>query len=309
MNQKNKTFWKNVGIFGGLVVGAATLLYMHTTREFDHLEKLLPLQVKDAVRQAVVPISGEVTSVRSRLDTIDGELKILAPEIESLLLSKFKKFASQPVKDVAKNLAEFHQSVKAARLLKVRSSPELLKQVSLKLSKVNRADPDYWPATAEFISYRSENLLPRLAGKVRAQNLPKCIDQSLKPSVVIAVPAPNKVSFDLPYYEDCKFTLDDPTDEARVNQDLARNATGVAFKNALIEYHGGEISIQLLQDSKNPNRKISSLVFENCVYDFTMTQNPSPAAEKILNILLLETSGDIAIPPGTSIRLIPSSHQ
>jgi hypothetical protein len=141
------------------------------------------------------------------------------------------------------------------------------------------------------------------------ENLPVCTTTTLHPSQVISVPSPTKFTARLPFYEHCKVMLDDPAQEEEIKQKMrfGGGGAGIAFYNALVQYRGGEISIPLLQDSHDPNRKISSLAFVDCTFDLMATQNPSPQAEEILWTLLLNTSGDFLLPPASTVWLIPPS--
>jgi hypothetical protein len=68
---------------------------------------------------------------------------------------------------------------------------------------------------------------------------------------------------------------------------------------------GGPIQIAFLQDADNPSRKISPLVFTNCLFDVSFSGTPPADAQEVLKILLLNQNGNIAVPPGTTVRPVP----
>lgn len=181
-----------------------------------------------------------------------------------------------------------------------------------RLSKVNHTHPNYWPTTAEFISYRSENLSPQLADEFAAtrNKLPRCTDKPPSPPQVLSVPSPTKFTSTGAIYQDCKVQLDDPTDEDRINKALEQESLFVTFRRSLVEYHGGPITIHLLRDLHNPSRPISTLGFEDCIFDFSVVGTPSAEGQTVLLALLLNTSGDIYLPGGATVTPIqpPAPH-
>lgn len=260
------------------------------------------------VSQRVDKTNEEVSGVRSRVDQIVGQLEVLRPFMESIVQSQMKKSSGLPIREFERNLPSLRATLSQARLLEVKSPPELLSSLSTKLEAARVSAPNYWPAAAELISYRSENSSSKFASAMSSENLPICTTTILHPGPVISVPSPTKIIFELPFYEHCKVMLDDPAQDAEINRQVeARAAAGIALKNALVQYRGGEISIRLLQDAHDANRKISSLVFVNCVFDLAAPENPSPPSEEVLRTLLRSRSGDILVTPGTHLIRVPPS--
>jgi hypothetical protein len=91
---------------------------------------------------------------------------------------------------------------------------------------------------------------------------------------------------------------DDPEDDARLNKFIKEGGVGVEFRDSLIEYRGGEIHVILFRDKNELNRRISSLAFTNCIFDFSTFQEPSADAQRMLMSLLLNREGEIFLYPG-----------
>ena len=138
----------------------------------------------------------------------------------------------------------------------------------------------YWPATAEFVGYRSQLAAPNSID-LRRSNLPNCTDQEPhKPMVLAANPKTFTIRF--AYYENCRFTLDSPTDNAKVNTILLDESVNLTFRHCFIVYRGGEINLILeinhrlvgmkTTDGKNEAGPLmfsgKTLLFEDSVFDF-----------------------------------------
>lgn len=308
MKKETKTLWKWVATFVGTPLAAIVFMYTLINHEADHLRQIIPLQVKDAVTEALKPISGDVASVSSQLAEIKGQLEILRPQIQELLLSKFKKISGQPKPEFDKQLPELQQTVRAARLVKAHPDAALLNKVSLKLSEVADKNASYWPVAADFLNFRSEASAPLLAEryKVERDSLPRCTEKPPTAPIVNKVLDLHHAEIKMAQYQKCRMTLDDPEDAAQLNKFL-KITQFIEFEDSLIEYHGGEIQILLHQDKSDPKRAISALRFTKCIFDFSVVGEPSPVAQWVLNSLLLNLTGEIVVPRGAHLEVIQPS--
>jgi hypothetical protein len=302
MKKETKTSWKWVATVFGTPLAAIVFMYALFNHEADHLRQIIPLQIKDAITEALKPVNGEVASVSSQLAEIKGELVVLRPQIQEMLLSKFKKISSQPKQEFDKQLPELQQTVRAARLLKVHPDTALLKTVSLKLSEVTDKNASYWPVTADFLNFRSEASSPTLAERVKANrdSLPRCTEKPPTAPIVNKVLDLHHVEIKMAQYQKCRVALDDPEDAARLNK-FIKDTAFIEFEDSLIEYHGGEIQILLHRDKNDPKRRISTLRFTKCIFDFSTAGEPSPLAQWVLQSLLLNLKGEIVLQPGAKL--------
>jgi hypothetical protein len=228
-----------------------------------------------------------IISSNTQSQVIAAQLQMIANQSEPLFQS---------------SLAHFERTLRAANRHGVSSDPNLLNTLAYKLAHADSTQPNYWPALVEFLNYRNRSLTPDLARKLKSRDsIPRCTDKPPSSPVVIEVPAPNKLKIRNAVYESCRVTLDNPADEARINYFLATMTASMEFKDSLVEYHGGPFWINLLQDADDPTRKISTLYFTNCFFDFSVEGTPPSDAQRALQILLLNQDGNIALPPGALI--------
>jgi hypothetical protein len=228
---------------------------------------------------------------------------VTEPEV---IAAQLQAIASQPEPVFQSNLVLFERTVRAATSKKVKSDPNLLNTLAQKLAQADSTQPNYWAALVEFLNYRNQSLPPDLLAKLEnsRDSTPRCTDKRPSPPVIIGKPSPNTVQVHAAFYENCRVALDNPEDQARINF-LLETLTGLLeFRNSLIEYHGGSIQIDLHQDADNPSRGITTLIFTNCLFDFSLHGNPPADAQEVLKILLLNQNGNLVVPPGATITPI-----
>lgn len=288
----------------GSIAALLALLFAGLGQIYSHLHADLKQDISTAVTGQLREPNGQLASIGSRLAKIEGNLEILEPQIRTIIELQLKKAAALPAKEFQKNLPNLHQTLRAARLKNISSNSQLLSVLSTKLWKSNSQELVFWPTATEFLSYRSESLLPQLARKFgsSSKGIPRCTDKTPSPPAVVAVPGPHTVQIRDSVYENCRVTLDNPEDVARINFFIEKGGTGVEFVDSLIEYHGGEIPIHLFRDAHDPKRAISTLYFTRCIFDFTAADSPPPEAQKVLLDLLLNTVGDLYVYPGAQLR-------
>jgi hypothetical protein len=301
---RRQLFWTIIGaIVGGVAIAVTVVVFL-----FDHIREDRKNETTLAISQGLEPIWTYVRETRGRIERIDGELDVLRPLMESTIEGQLKKSSALTPKEFEEGLPNLYQALNQARAVGVKPEPKLLSALATKLANARTSAIGYWPATAEFISYRSQfSTVQKKAAKSTSGNaFPVCTETELHPAKVISVPSPTKITFELPYFENCKLKLDDAEQQAQINRLLkTKAATGIAFKDSLVEYTGGEINIDLFQDAHDQSRKISSLLFINCTFDLRAYGSPSHNAEAILLDLLLNANGDLAVVPGHELRMVP----
>lgn len=304
---RRQLFWTVVGaVVGGLAIAVAIAFFL-----FDHIREDSKNEATIAVSQGLEPTRTSISAIQGRIERIDGELEVLRPLLESAIERRLKKSSSLASKEFEEDLPNLYQTLNQAKLVNAKPQPKLLSALATKLANARTSATGYWPATVEFISYRSiSSTVRKVAAKPASDNgttaIPRCTETELHPAIVISIPSPTKLTFDLPYFENCRFNLDDAEQQVQINRLLrSKAAAGIAFKDSLVEYTGGEINIDLLQDAHDQNRNISSLVFTNCIFDLRANGRLPHKAEAILRDLLLNTNGDIAVVPGHEPRIVP----
>lgn len=313
---RRQLYWAVVSAVAAVVAILVTVVFFL----FGHIREDIKNDTTITLSEGLEPIRTSIRESQGRIEKIDGELEVLLLLVASTIEGHLKKSSTLAPKEFEEHLSSLYQALTQAKLVGVKTEPKLISALATKLARADTSTPRYWPTTAEFVSYRSIfSAVPRAEAKsaqasarspagsgYRNTPISVCTETELHPAKVISVPSPTKFTFELPFFENCKLTLDDAAQQTQINRLLkSQAASGIAFKDSLVEYKGGEINIDLFQDAYDPNRKISSLVFINCTFDLTATERPSRNAEVILRDLLLNTSGDIAILPGHKLQVVP----
>src|ERR1039458_930089 len=164
----------------------------------------------------------KLDTISDRLDKIDGRLaKQAVVSQSSLPLAEFK--ATLP--DLSDALATVSQQ-------KIAIPSNVVSDLRQKVATTDAQAPGYWPVAAELVSYHSQDALVR-------PNLPNCTDHEPVPMQVNAT----KTGIHNAYYENCRFTLDSASDDAKVNDILIEEAFALDFRHCLIVYRGGDINL------------------------------------------------------------------
>jgi hypothetical protein len=239
-----------------------------------------------------------------------GELNSLNAKVTKVEL---QSQASLPQPAFDKALPDIRSAVAAARKDSISVPPTVIDGLRSKLLASNSQAPDFWATLSEFVSYRStlnyhSTVMADfpLTGKFYAftNQVPNCMDSPPKPMRVKEVLNPQQITNNPGLYENCRFVLDSPTQDQALNAILKGNTPFITFKNCLIEYHGGEISLILAWDKapfamtlvgrgpEDPTRVMQTTIsgpaiqFENCLFSF-MFQNPPPPKGQLLSTTLL----------------------
>lgn len=254
------------------------------------------------------------TQTNDRLDGIE----------KRLTTSELRSQASLPQAAFDKALPDVRSAVTAARKGNIKTSPMLIEDLRSKLLATGSTAPEFWPTVAEFISYRSF-VLSTTATRPPAKRpwgyyaysvatLPNCTDSLPKPMTVKEVLSPHEAVPSRGLYENCRFVLDSATQDQTVNAILRENTPLLTFKNCLIEYYGGEISLILAWDkepftltiggsgSEGPPKIIHTTLsgpaiqLENCLFKFEFQNPPPPNGQRLATTLLAENTTSVSLP-------------
>lgn len=265
-------------------------------------------EIVNTVGNQLQPTNARVASIDTRLTKIEEDLRFLGPLIQQAVQNEFKKLSSLPLGEFEKQLPVLNNTIRAARQRKISTDAKLLAEISLKLSKSSKQEPHFWETTASLVTYRSENALPSLAQKFGAspETIPRCVDTEPMHYQVESVPDPRTITTHLKNFMDCRIQLDNPEEIARINALITHGfGIGLGFVHCLIIYRGGDIPLILFKNAQPGAAPLSSMAFENCVYDLSFEGVPSTQGQATLMILLTHTSGNFAVQPGAHVTVLP----
>lgn len=267
---------------------------------YDSHRASISREISSVVETKLEGTTSKVTSIDARLIKIENNLSFLDPLIHQAVQNQFKKLSTLTQEELQRNLQILSDTVNAARIRNIATDPNLLTAISLKLSKLDK-EQGFWPTTASFLTYRSENSNPQLAKKFGAspEAIPRCTDKEPTPYKVSSILRPNKIAVHLENYRDCRIQLDDPQDMDRINYYLLHGFSGgLGCVHCLVVYRGGDIPLLLLKNARPDLPPLGSLGFEDCVYDFSVSGTPSAQGQQTLLVLLLNRKGELYMPPG-----------
>ncbi len=253
---------------------------------------------------------------------VDYGKKLTAIETKLTVLG-LQSQASLPQSTFDKTLPDLRSVVATARKENVRVPPKVIEGLQSKLLAADSTAPEFWPTVAEFISYRSFVLSTPLTYPPSKRpwghanviaTLPNCTDSFPKPMTIKEVLSPNEAVNNRGLYDNCRFVLDSATQDQTLNTILRGNTPLITFKNCLIEYHGGEISLILAWDKEpftwtlvgrgpqDPSKILHVTVsapaiqFENCLFIFEFQNSPPPNGQRLSATLLAENSTSVSFP-------------
>lgn len=250
-----------------------------------------------------------------KLSSIEATLVVLGLQTQ----------VSLPQAAFDKALPDIRSAVAAARQENVAVPPAVMDELRSKLLASNSEAPSFWPTLSEFVSYRSSLSyrqpsaapppFPRTGtAEFRVARPPNCTDSLPKPASVKEVLSPNQLTSNPGIYENCRLVLDSATQDAALNAILRENTQFITFKNCLIEYHGGEISLILAWDKapftlvlvgkgpQDPTKTFQvemsgpAIQFENCLFVLAFQNPPPPNGQRLSTTLLAENTSSISLP-------------
>jgi hypothetical protein len=154
------------------------------------------------------------------------------------------------------------------------------------LVKTRRDIPQTWTMAAEFINYRSALSHEDL---VRLKTtLPRCVDLKPHPATTAQAisPGDQTVKINPAYYENCQFQLDSPAEDEMISG-FAQLNPALTLRHCLIIYKGGMVRLQL---------GMWPLMFENCLWEFSLPDTPPASGQKVTETLLASNPDSFTFP-------------
>jgi hypothetical protein len=243
------------------------------------------------------------TATLLRLNNIENKLAIQSVTAQvSLSPSAFQA-----------SLPEIKSVVASARHQRLAVPVGVLDDLKQKLIATDSNAPGYWPAAAELISYQSELMAADFQTLLRP-DLPNCTDHDPEPPKILST-GEDRHTFTISssIYENCRFTLDSPQDDARVNSILQNNALQILFRHCLIVYRGGEIHLIIAANRRpttmyprgHPEDALTgpftgdTLHFESCLLDFELNSRPPLLGQKYAQVLLATKGSEFSLEVAT----------
>jgi hypothetical protein len=254
-------------------------------------------------------IKETLANIQTTVNKTETTLNTLAPFINELINHQFESASKLPTKTLQERLPALQHLFAVARDQEVKVDTKILNSLTQKLTEVNTNANGFWPATAEFISYRSA-----VVSSPVGANLRNCSDQEPKPARVVdvqqgaAAGGLNQIHFSMNEYDNCKFTLDSPKDDNKVNSLIASVAPFLSFHHCLIVYRGGQVNLILAVQNvpykvtyRDPGTRESSgsettfftgatLRFQDCIFDFSTLAPPPQKGQEVTKILLAQSA-------------------
>jgi len=254
----------------------------------------------------------ELYRINGRLGELNGlNAKVTKVELQSQ--------AALPQSAFDKALPDIRSTIATARKDRISVPSAVIEGLRSKLLASNSAAPDFWPALSDFVSYRSALSYNAPApaspiGMYAFATLPDCTDSLPKPMTIKEVLSPNEVRPNRGLYENCRFVLDSAKQDQKLNAILKGNTPLLTFKNCLIEYQGGEISLILAWDKEpftmtlagrgpeDPAKIIQTtfsgpaIQFENCLFSFSFQTSPPPHGQRLTTTLLAQNASTVSLP-------------
>ncbi len=266
---------------------------------------LLPLAVVAAAATvgAVVHLEIAMAGMRNNVAGVQGELARQTVTADAAL----------PASEFKAALPELGPAIAATRRQKLKVSPKVVSDLQQHLTATD-ADktPSFWPTVAEFISFKSFNS----ASWAAPANLRACTDSAPTPATVKEVQSPRQMTINPGVYENCRFTLDSPQEDERLNSFLTHSTPQIAFKHCVIVYRGGTINLIISLDERNASYTVGSsehpmgtgtvnvsvantLEFRDCLFDLVLHNAPPQPGRQLTQLLLAATDTTITVPIAT----------
>jgi hypothetical protein len=192
-----------------------------------------------------------------------------------------------PLDQFGQSLSSLSSSIAIAREQKVSVSQAVIGDIQSKLIATNHSSPDYWPAVAQVVNYRSQSE----AGWDRI-NLPACSEKDLKFRITDDQPAGNNLrefTHGPITLHNCALILDSPEAQRLISEGLS--VADVNFDNCVILYNGGPITFKPIRYSATvPPLTTAKLNFIKCVFIFKLNSSPPAPVQRLTAELLAAAS-------------------
>jgi hypothetical protein len=205
-------------------------------------------------------------------------------------------YAALPPTDFRAALPDISSSIGVARKHNVKIPPTVVDDLSTQLKATEPSTSGFWPAAAEFISYRSE----MLSGWAQTA-LPSCSEQLPVGRGVTKSSVPTstgqyavEIEHGPMVYRNCKIILDSP--EATTTLSPYLNIGDLVFEQCAIFYRGGPIIfVPVRVATQTPTVPNGKLIFTNCIFDVSLPAVPPSDGRTLIVALLASPSGNAEV--------------
>jgi hypothetical protein len=264
-----------------------------------------------------------VGTIENRLGTIE---QTLAGIQSNLSKQSLINHAALPLPDFKATLPDLSSAIAAATRDKVKVAPRVVEDLQTKLTASANA-PSFWPAAADFISYRSQ-IVSHDVQSLMAAALPNCTDRAPTPLELVVSDEEakygkagdvanlpdllnetdkNKTHIVPAVYKDCRFTLDSPEEAARIPNLGEQRSYVLTFRHCQIVYRGGAVT--LLTPHPKPttitgkSRERSDVYlfvgqivhFENCLFVFAIHSTPPANGQALTQQILTQNGNNLTV--------------
>jgi hypothetical protein len=208
----------------------------------------------------------DVNTMKGQMQEISGYLKIIAQ-------NQMKRTAALSSHEFESALAETRAALSVAKKQNVALSSNITEAIQQRLERADHSQPDFWPAAAALINYRSVE---------PDGSQPNCTDTHMKTTLAKSMSSTDtNVTLSRPFgYENCRIVLDDPKSQAVYMMQLAQVVT-LEFRNATIIYHGGPLVFPAFG-----NGPVLRLLFQNCRFVISPDGPPPQNGKTLIEALL-----------------------
>jgi hypothetical protein len=184
-------------------------------------------------------------------------------------------------------LPQLSETLKKAKEINAQSSPEVRGGIQSSLRSTDTTTPGYWQATAQFISYQSEQETKQ---SFESQP-PRCYDKP--PAMQLALGQSTQIQTTPKEWRNCTLDLEEEIPQewadaiigSKSFRAVAPRMPGdiLVMTDCLIRYHGGTIPARLYE--------ILGVTFlRHCLLEFSFGGPPTPAGQRISQELLASSS-------------------
>lgn len=276
--------------------------------------------VRYVVKSEVADIRSDFSSVKSDISDLKTASSKTNSRIDDLLKDALERAFPNPSLTIKK--AELEEDLKRANSLMQLASAEhislnplLIENYRGKIAAIS-SDPfvsgAMWPAAAELISYRSQNATS-FNHDLLGSNLPNCVDSRPHPMEITKVsPVGAVLEIVSAYYENCRFTLDSPKEDAVLNSMIRGSYPTIIFKHCQIIYSGGPFTLISRIDLDNVPTATNghgtglvisyhgpTLQFTDCIFSFSAIPHTPENGKQMLRSFLVQSGPDFALPVAT----------
>jgi hypothetical protein len=183
-----------------------------------------------------------------------------------------------------RDLPTLAETMKSANELDIQAPGDVAEALQGKLIQADPHAPGYWPAVAQFITYRSRQAIPNgirdalLNGPIANTALPRCYGQGR-----VAMLDKDLHQTEPNVWSHCVLYLDDPFGASSHSR-----KGDLIFQECLVVYKGGPV-----------DEFVQFALFQNCIFLFSSESPPSKLGEAVSQVLLKSL-------PLLSIKIPPS---